>query len=67
MAAQLGGIDGPLDWGAWTVQRPREIPELQMRYQAAARMFHLAAVQAEGPARRGQAPDVQPIHVQLSL
>ena len=65
--AQLGDSDGPLDSGTGTVQHPCDIPELQSRHHAAARMFHLAAVQAEGPARRGQAPDVQPIHVQLSL
>ncbi len=38
-----------------------------MRYQAAARMFHLAAVQAGGNVRGGHIPDVQPIYVQLSL
>lgn len=67
IAAQLDGMDGALDWGGWTVELLREIPELQMRYQAAARMFHLAAVQAGGNVRGGHIPDVQPIYVQLSL
>jgi hypothetical protein len=45
----------------------REIPLLEMRYAAATQMFHMNnAAQAPAWALPGRAPEVQPIHVQLS-
>lgn len=66
--AQLDGSVAQLDWGTWSVQLLREIPALQMRYAAAAQMFHMNnAAQAPAWALPGRPPEVQPIHVQLSL
>jgi hypothetical protein len=65
--AQLDGTVAQMDWGTWSVQLLREIPVLEMRYAAAAQMFHMNnAAQAPAWALPGRAPEVQPIHVQLS-
>lgn len=66
--AQLDGAVQQMEWGMWSVQLLREVPELQMRFQTAARMFHQASAKAgQAWAPPGRAPEVQPIQVQLSL
>jgi hypothetical protein len=65
--AQLDGTIAQMDWGTWSVRLLREIPLLEMRYAAATQMFHMNnAAQAPAWALPGRAPEVQPIHVQLS-
>lgn len=66
--AQLDGTSQQMDWGMWSVQLLREVPELQLRYQSSARMFHIASANAgHAWAPPGRAPEVQPVQVQLSL
>ena len=63
---QLGPSERLLDWGNWSVRLLHEISELQLRFASAARMFHLAAAAGERDSSQG-APEVRPIHIQLSL
>ena len=66
--AQLDGAIAQMDWGTWSVQLLREIPALQMRFAAASQMFHMnSAAQAPAWALPGRPPEVQQVHVQLSL
>lgn len=66
--AQLDGAIAQMDWGTWSVQLLRELPALQMRFAAASQMFHMnSAAQAPAWALPGRAPEVQSVHVQLSL
>lgn len=61
--AQLSPTNEPLDWGSWSARLLDEIPELQLRFASAARLFHFSN---ERDLSQG-APEVRPIHIQLSL
>jgi len=65
---QLDDSIHQLDWGMWSLQLVRQIPALQMRFPAAARMFHTSgAFGGQGWNGAMRPPEIQPVHIQLSL